>query len=236
MHHPRQFVSQAAGLVGVVLYNWWIFVADDAHALRTTNELFSDLEASGQPHALLFGRLDLAAGSLMALALLLGRRRRVDRRPGDLLTIFGVAAAVGGLFPYSCAEGIDRACREAEWSMTLPWQHYVHVVAGIVEFASATIAIILLRSTTAGARARVVQRVTQVLMVGYPLLAAAYLTDRFGAYIEPVFFLSFSAAVVLVLSMRGSESTGTAGVRFTDRRTTATNTRPDDRHDADRHQ
>jgi hypothetical protein len=191
--------SQFVGAVGLVLYNWWIFVAFDRHALTTVNQLFSDLEASGQPHARLLSNLDLAAGTLIALALLLERRHRLMRWPGDLLIMFGLAGAVGGLFPYTCAEGISRACRDSEWSFTLPWQQYVHIVSGIVEFACATFAILLLRSHPGRVQARVAKALTVVLAIAYPLLAVAYIGDRLGAFIEPIFFVSFSIAVALVL-------------------------------------
>jgi hypothetical protein len=203
VHRRQRLVLLGVGLIGLVLYNWWIFAAFDPHALRTTNQLFSDLEATGEPHARLLSNLDLAAGVLIALALLLQRRNRAVRLPGDLLIVFGLAAAVGGLFPYSCAEGVSRACRDAEWSMALPWQQYVHIGSGIVEFAGATLAILALRAHTGTVHARAARLLTQILVIAYPLLAVAYIGDRLGAFIEPIFFVSFSIAVVLALTDEG---------------------------------
>jgi hypothetical protein len=191
--------SLGVGIAGLVLYNWWVFVAFDPHVMHTVNQLFSDLEATGQPHARLLSDLDFAAGTLIVFALLLARPDRAARWPRDLLIIFGVAAAAGGLFPYSCAEGINHACRDAEWSLALPWQQYVHIATGIVEFASASVAIFLLRTHPGRVQAQVARGVLRVLIVAYPLLAVAYVTDLFGAFIEPVFFISFSIAVTLVL-------------------------------------
>jgi Na+/H+ antiporter NhaD/arsenite permease-like protein len=37
------------------------------------------------------------------------------------------------------------------------------------------------------------------LLVGYPLLAIAYLTDEFGAIVEPIFFIAFSVMVFIEL-------------------------------------
>jgi hypothetical protein len=37
------------------------------------------------------------------------------------------------------------------------------------------------------------------LLVGYPLLAVAYLTDRFGSFVEPVFFIGFSVMIFIEL-------------------------------------
>ena len=36
-------------------------------------------------------------------------------------------------------------------------------------------------------------------LIGYPLLGVAYLTDRFGAFVEPVFFVCFSVMVAVEL-------------------------------------
>jgi hypothetical protein len=41
-----------------------------------------------------------------------------------------------------------------------------------------------------------------VLVVAYPLLAASYLTDRMGAFVEPVFFVCFSAMAAVELFER----------------------------------
>jgi hypothetical protein len=38
-----------------------------------------------------------------------------------------------------------------------------------------------------------------LMLIGYPLLAVAYLTDRFGAFVEPIFFVCFSAMVAIEL-------------------------------------
>ena len=78
----------------------------------------------------------------------------------------------------------------------------MHVLAGIAEFATATTAVYL-----AWQRTRPVERPTsravrwtgRTLVVAYPLLGFAYLTDRLGAFVEPVFFLCFSVMVLVEL-------------------------------------
>ena len=47
--------------------------------------------------------------------------------------------------------------------------------------------------------ARAVKGAVVALMVGYPLLAIAYLADEFGAIVEPIFFLAFSVMVAVEL-------------------------------------
>jgi hypothetical protein len=203
----RQLLSQVAGSVGLALYNWWVVASFDRRMVPGPDELFSDLEATGQPYSRVLSRVDVAAGALILIALLLHGTGRTGRWARQLLMLFAACAVVGGLFPYTCAEGINPACRSAEWTMALPWQHYVHVVAGVVEFAAATAAILVLRGQeTVGNRARhIAGRLVQILVVAYPLLAVAYLSGKLGVLIEPVFFVSFSAAVALVLFERADE-------------------------------
>jgi hypothetical protein len=114
-----------------------------------------------------------------------------------------VSGAVGGRFAYACPEGLSAACRSAEWRLALPPHHYIHVAAGIVEFATATIAVYL-----AWQRTRPVERPTtravrwtgRTLVVAYPLLGLAYLTDRLGALTEPIFFICFSVMAMVELA------------------------------------
>ena len=77
------------------------------------------------------------------------------------------------------------------------------MLAGIVEFTTATVAVYL-----AWQRTRPVERPTtrtirwtgRTLVATYPLLALAYLTDRMGAFVEPVFFVCFSVMVLVELA------------------------------------
>jgi hypothetical protein len=198
----RAVASETVGLTGIALYNWWVIAALNPAIRPTPDALFSDIETAGHPYAALFSRLDVLSGLLIVAALLIrGPVNPAAQRERLLLFVFGAAAAVGGIFPYTCAEGTDPSCRQAEWSFQLPWQHYVHVFSGIVEFGAATIAIVLVakRLATTDVLGRVARALRTAMVVGYPLLAAAYLTDRDGAFVEPLFFLSFSAVALLVL-------------------------------------
>jgi len=206
-------------VLGVALYNWWAAVAvgvlGHGALSRNPNSLFSDLEATGQPDAGLLRSLDVAAGTLILVAfVLLGRPHGRRAREWVLLVVFSVAVVVGGLFPYACTEGINASCRAAEWHFRLPWQHYVHVGAGIVEFGSVTAAAWLARSRTRGqpvAAAGVVGGVCVVLAVAYPVLGVSYLADRLGVFVEPLFFVSFSTMVVVELFAREPATQTVAG-------------------------
>ncbi len=197
----RLVAARTLGVAGAVAYNWWIVVPFVPGLLPSVDGFFSDLAVPGRPWAADMARADIAAGVLLVAALVL-RGARSDGRPrpewGWMLA-FALAGTVGGLFPYACSEGLSATCRQQEWSLQLPLHHYVHVLAGIVEFATVTVAAVLARRRTRGSArpvARVHTAVLVALAVGYPLLGAAYLTDRLGAVVEPVFFVAVTAMVL----------------------------------------
>ncbi len=122
------------------------------------------------------------------------------RREWPWLLAFSAAGSVGGLFPYVCAEGANAACRSAEWSFRLPARQYVHIVAGIVEFVTATVAIGLAWRRTSGRHdwaGRILPVIGVAAAVAYPLMGAAYLTGRRGSLVEAVFFTAFSVMVAV---------------------------------------
>lgn len=215
----RRPAAIAVGVVGVAVYNWWLPVAVSRRLLTSPDELFSDLEAAGRHDATLLQHLDLAAGLILLVALLL--RGPVSRAGGvgsagagvsgsgitrrsewPWLIAFAVSGAVGGRFAYACPEGLSASCRAAEWRLALPHHHYVHVVAGIVEFVTGTVAIYLAWQRTRAGRSAVTRAMRwtgRALVVSYPVLGFAYLTDRLGAFVEPVFFACFSVVVAVEL-------------------------------------
>jgi len=199
--HPA---AMTLGLVGIALYNWWLVVALSGRRVTTPDELFSDLEAVGRPDAAILQRLDLTAGLVILAALLLRGRHGPDgpRSEWPWLVAFAVSGAVGGHFSYVCPEGLSATCRSQEWRLALPPHHYILVLAGITEFAAATVAIYLARHRTRLVEEPVTWAICwtwRALLVAYPLLAVAYITDRFGALVEPAFFVCFSAMVAAEL-------------------------------------
>ncbi|MGC9962718.1 MAG: DUF998 domain-containing protein [Acidimicrobiales bacterium] len=210
----RRVGAETVGIVGVAAYNWWVAVALQPGLLTSSNGFFSDLEASGQSDASLFQHLDLLAAILLLLALVLrGPRGRngVRRVEWPWLLAFAVAGGVGARYPYACSEGTSLACQNLQWHFRLPASHYLHIASGIVEFATVTAAAVLARRRTLAcstAEAHVHRAVVAVFVVAYPLLGAAYLTDRLGAIIEPVFFLAFSAMILAELFEPGFVAPG----------------------------
>jgi hypothetical protein len=210
-HEWRLGASEVVGVAGLVLYNWWVVVPFVHGMLPSDNGFFSDIEASGLPHAALLQHLDLLSGILLLAALALrgsiGRQYR--GREWGWLVGFAVAAGAGGKFSYACSSGLSAVCRAQERRLQLPVHHYVHMLSGVLEFATITTAVVLAVRRTRGQRtgsARAYRSVLRIFYVAYPLLALAYLTDRLGAFIEPVFFLSFTLVIVTHLFQAGGDN------------------------------
>ncbi len=200
----RVGVGRVLGIVGIAVYNWWVVVPFVPGLMPSANGFFSDLEATGSRDASLMQHADLAAGVLLVAALLLrgSAGRRGPRAEWKWMVAFAAAGGVGGAFPYACSEGLSASCRSREWHLQLPVHHYIHIVSGIAEFAFLTIAVLTAVRRTRGRttrEARTYHLLLQGLLVAYPLLALAYLTDRLGTVIEPVFFILFSTMVVVEL-------------------------------------
>ncbi len=209
----RFVASQILIVVGIVATNWWVLVPFRHGITGPHQGFFSDLEATGEPDASLYRSLDFLASLLTLIALALrGPLGRVGERRAEFpwIVIFAVAGMAGSLSPYACAEGTYPTCRRLEWHFQLPMHHYLHIASGIVEFAAMTIAVELARHRTKGEftpEGRAARAIIKVLYVAYPALAIAYLADAFGAFVEPVFFLTFCAMLVVeVFEPQGESS------------------------------
>jgi hypothetical protein len=170
----RLAAAKVVGGAGVLAYNWWVVVPFVPGLMPSVNGFFSDLEVSGRRHALLMSDADLVAGVLMAAALMLrGSKAQGDvRKEWKWLMAFAIGGAVGGRYPYACAEGLSAACRNLEWHLQLPIHHYVHVFAGITEFATLTTAAVIAMRRTRGhgtIESRIYSGLLKALAIGYPL-------------------------------------------------------------------
>jgi Protein of unknown function (DUF998) len=209
---PRNPRSRAVavwifGIAGLAAYNWWLLVPLKPGLMTSPDELFSNLEVAGQPYAAVMQHCDLASGLLLlaAFAVTGPGAGRPGRREWLSMLAFAVAGALGGLFPEVCADGIKATCRREEWRFELPAAQYIHVVAGIFEFAAITFALVyaVRRSRTSrSGPARFYRGLAWGAVIGYPLLGAAYLTDRLGAIMEGVFFVGFTIMVATQLADR----------------------------------
>ncbi len=200
----RLAAAKVVGVGGVLAYNWWVVVPFVPGLMPSVNGFFSDLEATGRPHASLMSDADLVGGALILVALALRGSAATGgvRREWKWLILFALAGVVGGRYSYACSEGLSASCRQLEWHLQLPVHHYVHVVAGIAEFATVTVGAVLAMRRTRGQgtpEAKAYAAIVGVLAIGYPLLGLVYLTDRLGTLVEPIFFLAFSAMVLTEL-------------------------------------
>jgi hypothetical protein len=206
----RRVAAWILGLGWLAAYNWWILVPFKPGLMRSPDEFFSNLEVTGQPYAAAMQHADVAAGLLLLGAFLLAGRAGLagGRREWLGMVTFAVGGAVGGLFPQVCADGISATCMSMEWHFQLSPSQYVHDGSGVVEFAGITLALLLAVRRTRRRRtaaAWTYRGLVVAAAVGYPLLAAAYLLNKFGGIIEAVFFVGFSIMIVTQLAERLSQ-------------------------------
>jgi len=180
--------------------------------MTSPNELFSNLEVSGQHYATAMQYADLLSGVLLFAAFLAAGRRSIPGGGRDWLAmlVFAIAGSAGGLFPEVCADGVSALCHEQEWHFELPVSQYVHIVAGIVEFGAITVALLLAirRTRGSGARtARLHRRIGIGAITFYPLLGLSYLVDRMGGVMEAIFFAGFTVMVLTQIAERTSHRT-----------------------------
>ncbi len=197
------------GIAGLVTYNWWLLIPLRPGLMTSPDELFSNLEVTGQPYAALMQHADLASGLLLLVAFALTGPGRWRPGRGEWLSMLGFAAAgaVGGLYPEVCADGISAACRRLEYRFQLPAAQYIHMAAGMGEFAAITTAVLCAVARTRGTRSRfasIYRLLARAALIAYPLLGAAYLTDRLGGIMEAVFFAGFAVMAGTQLAERTS--------------------------------
>jgi len=197
----------------LLAYNWWVLAPFKYGLMRSPNELFSNLEVTGQPYAIVMQRADVTAGVLLLLAFVLAGSRTIPgaRREWLGMVFFAMAGAIGGLFPQVCADGLSHSCMSAEWHFRLAASQYVHDGSGVIEFAGITLALLLAIMRVRGSNtltARGYRFVGWVVLVAYPVLGVSYLFNIYGAVIEAVFFAAFTAMVLLQLNERLSTRSG----------------------------
>jgi hypothetical protein len=203
----RIMLAWIFGTVGLIGYNWWLLVPLKPGLMTSPDELFSNLEVSGHPYAAAMQHADLASGLLLLAAFwVIGPgTSRDERREWLAMLGFAVAGAAGGLFPEVCADGVNAVCRQLEYRFELPISQYVHVVAGILEFAAITLAVLWAARRTRRLFTRpaaAYRALAAGALAAYPLLGAAYLLDRFGGLMEIVFFVGFTVMVITQLAER----------------------------------
>jgi hypothetical protein len=224
----RRVTAWTLGIAGLISYNWWVLVPLRPGLLRSPNELFSDLEVTGQPFATAMQHADLLSGLLLIGAFLAAGSRTIvgARREWFAMVVFAAAGTLGGVFPEVCADGINPSCLSREWRFQLPLHQYLHIAGGILEFGGITIALLFAFRRTRSQRtlsAGVYRQLARAAWVAYPILGAAYLTDRLGSIPEALFFVGFTVMVLTELAERtsalgSSPDTGSKGREIRSRR------------------
>ena len=115
-------------MVGLLLDSNWLYLAPFLNLSNVTQGAFiSELSATGQPYALLFRSLDIAAGIAWILAALYWvriKKSAISRLFSLVLLTLGLADVIDSILPLDCSETINTACRTAT-SFTL--DHNVHL-------------------------------------------------------------------------------------------------------------
>lgn len=201
----RRALPWLCGVAGLLAYNWWALVPFSHGLMRSPNELFSNLEVTGRPYAIAMQRADVAAGVLLLLAFLLAGSVPSARREWLGMVGFALAGVIGGIFPQVCADSVNHACMNAERHFQLAASQYVHDGSGVIEFAGITLALWLAIRRTHGQRTRTAagyRVLGWAAVIGYPVLGLSYLFNVYGGIIEAVFFMGFTAMVLLQLAER----------------------------------
>ena len=206
------------GTAGLIAYNWWVLALLKPGLVRSPDEMFSNLEAIGQPYATAMRATDIAAAVAMLGAFAIAGRGDPagGRREWLGLVAFALAGLMGGIFPEVCADSISRSCMSAELAFRLPASQYLHDGAGIAEFTAISLTVLLAWRRTRGSTglpARTYRLVLAGLIAGYPVLGLAYLTDRFDGVVEALFLTAFSAAVLAQLAERAPAMRAPRGPR-----------------------
>lgn len=199
----RRSLAWLCGIAGLLAYNWWALVPFKHGVMRSPNELFSNLEVTGQPYAIVMQRADVTAGVLLLLAFVLAGSRSIPgaRREWLGMVVFAMAGAIGGLFPQVCADSVNQGCLSAEWHFRLAASQYVHDGAGVIEFAGITLALWLATRRTRGRRTGY-RLLGWAAVIGYPVLGVSYLFSIYGGVAEGIFFVGFTTMVLLQLAER----------------------------------
>jgi hypothetical protein len=192
---------------GLVLYNWWIAVPLRPSLLVSPNELFSNLEVNGQPYVSWMQRADFASRLLLFAAFSIVGWQSLDDGTLEwlLILVFALGGATGGILQEQCLDTINRSCHLDEIELRLGGPQYLHIVAGIIEFASIAAVLYLSYRRTRGEPSRIATLYRWLYAgawVFYPLLAVAFLFVLGGSFVEAAFFTGFSLIVIAQIRER----------------------------------
>jgi len=207
LNNFREYSAWFLGISGLLAYNWWVLVPFRPGIMTSFNQLFSDLEIDGRPYATAMQHADLASGLLLLAAfIIIGNRNRITNFKEYIsMLVFAIGGAIGGIFSETCSDTTSALCRHLEVRFQLPAHHYLHIIAGIIEFGAITFSLYHAYQRTKGKNnliAKIYKYLGRGAMIAYPLIGLAYLTNKLGGFVEIFFFIAFSIIIILQLKER----------------------------------
>jgi hypothetical membrane protein len=180
---PARAVA-ASGLVAAFLYSDWVFLQPTVGAhLSAAHSYISEMGAMSQPDHVLVNALDVLCGLCTVLCALLLRRllpSTVLARLGiTALVVFGVATALGGVWPMTCTPSVDATCAAGGLALGAPWRDLLTTALSVVANGALPVSMALFALALAGTpgwrhvawAGRVLLLVTVPLTVAVALLA-----------------------------------------------------------------
>lgn len=134
-------------ILGLLLDSNWLYLAPFLNLSNVTQGAFiSELSANGQPYALLFRSLDIAAGLVWIIAAFYWvriKKSALSRLFSLILVTLGLADVIDSILPLDCSETINMACRTAT-GFTL--DHNVHLYEScisVIVFTAITMTLLI---------------------------------------------------------------------------------------------
>lgn len=122
----RLILSGIIAITAAIAFNNWVLALLLNRQLLFKGGSVSELTVHGQPHAILFQSLDVIAGILFSIfVLLVGKFMSKTGKSMQVLVygglIFGIANVVDALLSLPCSNTLDKAC---SIPITINWSHF----------------------------------------------------------------------------------------------------------------
>ena len=189
-------LAWACAIAGLAAYNWWILALFKPGLIVSPNELFSDMEVTGQPFATLMQHADLVSGLLVGGAFLAIGLTALHDAGGEWagMMVFALGGALGGRVPGNLLRRRQRGLSPPGVPIPAPRPSSTCTSS----LASSSLAASPWPSSTPGAghakdetrTATIYRGLARAALVGYPILGAAYLVNRLGGIAEACFFVA----------------------------------------------
>ena len=134
-------------IIGLVFDSCWLYLGPLLNLQNTTQGAFiSELSATGQPYALLFRCMDIAAGLMWVIAasyLLRDKLSLIGRLLGMVLLTIGSGDIIDALLPLNCSETLSAVCRHQNNTSLIDNIHLYESCAVVVMFSITAITLLI---------------------------------------------------------------------------------------------